>query len=126
MQISKFRIYKAVIAGGLAIAVAIAIATDTPLIALAAVVAAIGLAFILELRNKEIVRDERISQISGKAASASFNIMLILAAVAALGTALFRSQLPENVVFAGTVMGYFVCVALILHMCFYAYFSRKL
>ena len=126
MQISKFRIYKAVIAGGLAIAVAIAIATDTPLIALAAVVAAIGLAFILELRNKEIVRDERISQISGKAASASFNIMLILAAVAALGAALFRSQLPENVVFAGTVMGYFVCVALILHMCFYAYFSRKL
>ena len=126
MQISKFRIYKAVIAGGLAIAVAIAIATDTPLIALAAVVAAIGLAFILELRNKEIVRDERISQISGKAASASFNIMLILAAVAALGTALFRSQLPENVVFVGTVMGYFVCVALILHMCFYAYFSRKL
>jgi len=126
MQISKFRIYKAVIAGGLAIAVAIAIATDTPLIALAAVVAAIGLAFILELRNKEIVRDERISQISGKAASASFNIMLILAAVAALGAALFRSQLPENVVFVGTVMGYFVCVALILHMCFYAYFSRKL
>ena len=126
MQISKFRIYKAVIAGGLAIAVAIAIATGTPLIALAAVVAAIGLAFILELRNKEIVRDERISQISAKAASASFNIMLILAAVAALGTALFRSQLPENVVFAGTVMGYFVCVALILHMCFYAYFSRKL
>jgi len=126
MQISKFRIYKAVIAGGLAIAVAIAIATGTPLIALAAVVAAIGLAFILERRNKEIVRDERISQISAKAASASFNIMLILAAVAALGTALFRSQLPENVVFAGTVMGYFVCVALILHMCFYAYFSRKL
>jgi len=126
MQISKFRIYKAVIAGGLAIAVAIAIATDTPLIALAAVVAAIGLALILERRNKEIVRDERISQISGKAASASFNIMLILAAVAALGTALFRSQLPENVVFVGTVMGYFVCVALILHMCFYAYFSRKL
>jgi len=126
MQISKFRIYKAVIAGGLAIAVAIAIATDTPLIALAAVVAAIGLALILERRNKEIVRDERISQISGKAASASFNIMLILAAVAALGAALFRSQLPENVVFVGTVMGYFVCVALILHMCFYAYFSRKL
>ena len=126
MQISKFRIYRAVIAGGLAIAVAIAIATDTPLIALAAVVAAIGLALILERRNKEIVRDERISQISGKAASASFNIMLILAAVAALGTALFRSQLPENVVFVGTVMGYFVCVALILHMCFYAYFSRKL
>jgi len=126
MQISKFRIYRAVIAGGLAIAVAIAIATDTPLIALAAVVAAIGLALILERRNKEIVRDERISQISGKAASASFNIMLILAAVAALGAALFRSQLPENVVFVGTVMGYFVCVALILHMCFYAYFSRKL
>jgi len=126
MQISKFRIYRAVIAGGLAIAVAIAIATDTPLTALAAVVAAIGLALILERRNKEIVRDERISQISGKAASASFNIMLILAAVAALGTALFRSQLPENVVFVGTVMGYFVCVALILHMCFYAYFSRKL
>lgn len=126
MQISKFRIYKAIIAGGLVLAVAIAIGTDTPIIALLAVVAAIGLAFILERSNKEIVRDERISQISGKAASASFNITLILAAVASLGTALFRSQLPENVVFVGTIMGYFICVAVLLHMCFYAYFSRKL
>lgn len=126
MQISKFRIYKAIIAGGLGIAVAIAIATDTAIIALVAVIAAIVLAFILERSNKEIVRDERISQISGKAASASFNSVLMLAAVASLGTALFRSQLPENVVFVGAIMGYFICVALILHMCFYAYFSRKL
>ncbi len=126
MQISKFRIFKAIIAGGLVIAVAIAIGTGTAIIALVAVVVAIGLAFILERSNKDIVRDERVSQISGKAASASFNITLILAAVASLGTALFRSQLPENVVFVGTIMGYFICVALILHICFYAYFSRKL
>jgi len=126
MQISKFRIYRVIIAGGLVIAVAIAIGTDTPIIALAAVLVAIVLAFILERRNKEVVRDERISQISGKAASVSFNIMLILAAVASLGTALFRSQLPENVVFLGTIMGYFICAALLLYMCFYAYFSRKL
>jgi uncharacterized membrane protein len=126
MQKRKFRIYKAIIAGVLGIAVAIAIVTNTAIIALAAVVVGIALAFILERSNKEIVRDERISQISGKAASASFNSVLILAAVASLGTALFRSQLPENVVFVGAIMGYFICVALILHMCFYAYFSRKL
>ena len=105
---------------------AIAIVTDTAIIALVAVVVAIVLAFILERSNKEIVRDERISQISGKAASASLNIMLILAAIASLGIALFRSQLPENVVFFGSIMGYFICAALILHICFYAYFSRKL
>ena len=126
MKISRFRTYKAIIAGGLGICVAVAIANDTAIIALVAVVVAIVLAFILERSNKEIVRDERISQISGKAASASFNSTLILAAVASLGTALFRSQLPENVVFFGTIMGYFICVALILHVIFYAYFSRKL
>ena len=126
MQISKFRIYKGLIGGGLGLAVGIAIGTDTPIIALAAVVVAVGLSFILERSNKEIVRDERILQISGKAASASFNSVLILAAAAAVGAALFRSQLPENVVFVGTIMGYFVCVAVLLHMCFYAYFSRKL
>jgi uncharacterized membrane protein len=126
MQISKFRIYKAIIAGGLGIAVAIAIGTDTAIIALVAVVVAIVLAFILERSNKKIVRDERISQISGKAASASFYSVLILGAVASLGTALFRSQLPENVVFVGAIMGYFICVAVLLHMGFYAYFSRKL
>ena len=126
MQISKYRIYKAVIGGGLGAAVGIAIATDTAIIALVAVVLAIVLAFILERRNKEIVRDERISQISGRAASISFTIMLILAAVASLGTALFRNQLPKDVVFAGTIMGYFICVALLLYMCLYAYFSRKL
>jgi len=125
-KISKYRIYKALIGGGLAIAVGIAIGTNTALIALVAVVVAIFLAFILERRNKEIVRDERISQISGKAASASFTSMLILAAVASLSTALFHSQLPDNVVFAGTIMGYFICLALLLHMGFYAYFSRKL
>ncbi len=126
MQISRFRMYKWIIAGGLGIAVAIAIITNTAIIALAAVVVGIVLALILERSNKEIVRDERISQISGKAASASFNTTLILAAVASLGTALFRSQLPENVVFFGAIMGYFICVALLIHMCFYAYFSRKL
>jgi uncharacterized membrane protein len=126
MKISKFRIYKAIIAGGLGIAVAIAIVTNTPIIALVAVIVAIVLAFILERSNKEIVRDERISQISGKAASASFYSVLILGAVASLGTALFRSQLPENIVFVGTIMGYFICLALLLLMSFYLYFSRKL
>ena len=126
MQIGKFRTYKAIIAGGLGIAVTIAIVTNTAIIALAAVIAAIVLAFILERSNKEIVRDERISQINGKAASASFNIMLIVAALASLGIALFHSQLPENVVFFGAIMGYFICAALLLHLCFYAYFSRKL
>jgi len=126
MQISKFRIYKAIIAVGLVLAVAIAIGTDTAIIALVAVVVAIGLAFILERSNKDIVRDERVSQISGKAASASFTTTLLLSAAASLSTALFRNQLPENVVFVGTIMGYFICVALILNICFYAYFSRKL
>ena len=126
MQIDKFRIYKAIIAGGLGVAVAVAIATDTAVIALVAVVIAIAVAFIVERSNKEIVRDERISQISGKAASASFNSMLILGAIAALGIALFHSQLPENVVFFGAIMGYFICAALLIHLCFYAYFSRKL
>ena len=126
MRISRFLIYKWIIAGGLGIAVAIAIVTDMAIIALAAVVVAIVLALILERRNKEIIRDERISQISGKAATASFYSVLILGAAASLGIALFRSQLPENVVFFGTIMGYFVCAVLLLHLGFYAYFSRKL
>lgn len=123
---NKYRIYKAIIGGGLGIAVAVAIITDTAVIALAAVVAAIILAFILERRNKEIIRDERVSQISGKAATASFNAVIILAAIASLGIALFHSHLPENIVFFGSIMGYFICVALIVHICFYFYFSRKM
>lgn len=126
MKISRFRIYKVFIAVGLGIAVAIAITTDIPIIALLAVLAAIPVAIILERTNKEIVRDERILQISGKAASFSFYSVLALGAAAALVTALLRSQLPENVVFFGTMMGYFVCIALLLHIGFYAYFSRKL
>jgi uncharacterized membrane protein len=126
MQANKFRIYKAVIAGGLGLAVAIAIGTNTPLIALVAVLIAIALAFIVERSNKEIVRDERITQINGKAATASFNTVLILAAAASLVIALFRSQLAENVVFFGSIMGYITCAALLLHIAYYAYFSRKL
>jgi uncharacterized membrane protein len=126
MQISKYRIYKGIIAGVLGIAVAIAIITNTAIIALVAVVAGIAVAITLERSNKEVVRDERILQISGKAATASFNTVLILGAIIALGTALFRSQLPENIVFVGAIMGYFICVALIIQLCFYAYFSRKL
>ncbi len=126
MKLSRFRIYRALIAGGLAVAIAVAIATEMPVIALGAVVAAIALAIILERHNKEIVRDERIVQINGKAATWAFNSVIILAALAALGAALFRNQLPENIVFLGNIMGYFVCVAIILHLCFYAYFSRKL
>jgi uncharacterized membrane protein len=126
MKINKFRIYRALIAAGLAIAVGIAITTDTPVIALGAVVAAIILAFSLELRKKGTVRDERISQISKNASSAAFSIMIILAAAASLGIALFGKQLPENVVFLGSIMGYFVCAAVFLNLCFYAYYSRKM
>jgi len=126
MQISRFRMYKWLIAVGLGIAVAIAIITNTAIIALVAVVIGIVLALILERSNKEIVRDERISQITGKAASVSFYGTLILGAVASLGIALFHGRLPENVVFFGTIMGYFICVALLLYMGCYAYFSRKL
>ena len=126
MKISKFRIYKAVIGGGLGCAVGVAIGTNTPIIALAAVIVAIVLAFILERSNKEIVRDERILQINWKAAYAAFICILILAAAASLGIALFHSQLPENVVFLGSIMGYLICAALILHICFYAYYSRKI
>jgi uncharacterized membrane protein len=126
MQISRFRMYKWLIAGGLGIAVAIAIITNTAIIALAAVVIGIVLALILERSNREIVRDERISQITGKAASVSFYSTLILGAAASLGIALFHSWLPENVIYFGTIMGYFICVALLLYMGSYAYFSRKL
>ena len=126
MQLSKYRIYKGVIAGGLAVAIAIAIVTNTPLVALAAVIAAILAAFIVERTNREVVSDERITQINGKAATASFYIMLALAALASLVIALFHNQFPENIVFFGSIMGYFVCGALLLHIAFYAYFSRKL
>ncbi len=126
MQMKKYPIYKALISGGLAIAIGIAIVTEAPIIALAAVIAAIAVAITIERTNKEVVKDERICQISWKAASATFNTVVILAALASLVTALFRSQLPENIVFVGTTMGFFVCVALLLQICFYAYFSRKL
>ncbi len=126
MKLSRFRIYRAIIACGLAVAIAVAIATDMPVIALAAVIAAIALAIILERRNREIVRDERIVQINGKAATWAFNSVIVIAALAALVAALFRDRLPENIVFLGSIMGYFVCFAITLHLCFYAYFSRKL
>lgn len=126
MNIRKYRFYKALIAFGLAVAIGIAVVTETPVIALAAVIAAVAVAIAIERSNKEIVRDERIVQISGKAASATFNTVVIVAALASLGIALFHSKLPENIVFVGTIMGYFICVALLLQICFYAYFSRKL
>jgi uncharacterized membrane protein len=126
MKVSRFRLYKAGIGAMLGICVGIAISIDIPVIALAGVVIAILLAVIVERGNKEIVRDERISQISTKAAAVSFTIILITSAAASLGTALFRSQLPENIIFAGSLMGYFICVAMLIYICFYLYYSRKL
>ena len=122
----KYSIYRALIVALGIIGVAVAIFMNTPIIALAVVVVAVVLAFILERRNKEIVQDERITQIRGKAAFASFITMLLLAGVISLITALFRNQLPESIVFTGSIMGYSICVALLLYMCIYIYLSRKL
>ena len=126
MQMKKYSIYRALIVGVGIIGVAVAIFINTPIIALAVVVVAVVLAFIMERRNKEIVQDERITQIRGKAAFASFSTMLILAGAISLITALFRNQLPESIVFTGSIMGYSICVALLLYMCIYIYLSRKL
>jgi uncharacterized membrane protein len=126
MKINKYRVYRMLIGGGLAITVGLAIATNIPLIALAGVAVAIALAFIMERSNKEVVSDERVLQIRWKSGSAAFTIMMILAAVASLGIALFNKQLPENVVFFGSIMGYYVCAAVLLQLGFYTYFSRKL
>jgi uncharacterized membrane protein len=126
MRVKKYSIYRFLIMAGVIIAVVVAVTTDTPIIAVAAVIAAVAVALLLERRNKEIVRDERISHISGKSSYIAFNIMLLLAGLSSLATALFRSRLPENVVFAGSIMGYSVCVALLLYMFLYIYLSRKL
>ncbi len=126
MYMKKYNIYRSLIVAGGIIAVAVAIIINIPLIALAAVVITVALAVILERSNKEIVRDERGSQIKGKAAFTAFFSMLILAGVVSLVTALFRSQLPESVVFAGSIMGYSICIALLLYMCIYIFLSRKL
>jgi uncharacterized membrane protein len=126
MYMNKYNIYRALIVVGGVIAVAVAIITNIPIIALAAVVATVLLAIILERSNKEIVRDERVAQIRGKTANIAFFSMLILAGVMSLVTALFRNQLPESIVFAGSILGYSICASLLIYMCIYIVLSRKL
>jgi uncharacterized membrane protein len=125
MTSKTLRIFTAVIAVVLAIAVGWSIIVGNFFVPIIAVVLAIGLSYLLRRRTKEVTKDERTALLYEKAAVATIRFCIPL--VALIGIILFalRERLSPEMEAAAYVLAYVACGLLVVHSAFYSYYSRR-
>ena len=90
-----------------------------------AVVCAIGLKMLLRRATKEVMKDERTTLLSEKAAGATLRLTLPLAAIGSLVLLLLKDRLSDDATQLAYVLSYAVSILLLVHLAFYSYYSRK-
>jgi uncharacterized membrane protein len=90
-----------------------------------AVVCATGLKMLLRRATKEVMKDERTTLLSEKAAGATLRLTLPLAAIGSLVLLVLKERLSDDAAQLAYVLSYAVCILLLVHLAFYFYYSRK-
>ena len=126
MERKKFNLYKLVITAGVGFLVGLSAISGELTIAVAAVVIAMILLYLLKSRVKQVIEDERIYRISEKASRRTIQVVGTITALLGLTIiGLSRSgylELDE----VGFSLVYFATGLLMVYMLFYGYYAKKL
>ena len=125
MTSKTFRIIKAALAGVLAITAGWSIMTQNFTALVAAIIVAIGLVYLLRIRTKEIMKDERSILLYEKAAGATIRFCVPAIAIGSAIIALLQDKLPSSLGPVSSTLAYTACGFLLVHAALYSYFSRK-
>ena len=120
-----FRVSSALIAAALAIAIGWSIIAHNFIVAIIAVILAIGASYLLRRASREVTKDERTKLLYEKAAGATIRLILPLTAVASLILLALQDRVSDDVTLVAYVLAYTTCAMLLLHLGFYSYYNRK-
>jgi uncharacterized membrane protein len=124
MKYKNFKTIKAVTAFFLAMIMAQAVVLSNYFLAIAAVLAAIAVIFVLRKKVEGVLADERDYAIAGKAARISLSIFSVVTAIA---TFVFMSLRNLNPVYEviGSVLAYSVCSLLLLNGILFTFYEKR-
>ena len=125
MRGRTFRVSSALIAVALVVAVGSSIVAGNFIVAIVAVVLALGANYVLRRANREVTQDERTTLLYEKAAGATIRLALPITAVASLILLALQDRVSDDVTLVAYVLAYATCILLLLHLGFYSYYSRK-
>ena len=125
MRGRTFRISSALIAAALAIAIGWSIVAGNFIVAIIAVILALGASYLLRRVSREVTQDERTTLLYEKAAGATMRLILPIIAVASLILLALQDRVSDDVTLVAYVLAYTTCVMLLLHLGFYSYYNRK-
>ena len=125
MRGRTFRVSSALIAAALAVAIGWSIVAHNFIVAIVAVILALGASYLLRRTTKEVTQDERTSLLYEKAAGATIRFTLPIAAVASLILLALQDRVSDDVTLVAYVLAYTTCIMLLLHLGFYSYYNRK-
>jgi uncharacterized membrane protein len=125
MTNKTLRTLTAIIAVVLAMVVGWSVIAGNFFVPIIAVVLAIGLAYFLRRRTKEVTKDERTALLYEKAAGATIKFCVPLVAVIGIILFILRERLSPEMAAASYILAYVACGFLIAHSAFYSYYSRK-
>jgi len=125
MRGRTFRISSALIAAALAVSIGWSIIARNFIVAILAVILAIGASYLLRRASREVTKDERTTLLYEKAAGSTMRLILPIIAVASLILLALQDRVSDDVTLVAYVLAYTTCVMLLLHLGFYSYYNRK-
>ena len=125
MKKKKFAQFHALLGAFLGALVGYSVATGNAALIVIAVAVGLVVEHLYRKRTKEVLEDERILKIAGRASYKTFRVGGIALAVAgALLLALSKAGYPQFEQM-GLALAFSVCVLLVLYVSFYSFYSKK-
>ena len=125
MRGRNFRVSSALIAAALAIAIGWSIVAGNFIVAIIAVILALGASYLLRRATRAVTQDERTTLLYEKAAGATIRLILPITAVASLILLALQDRVSDDVTLVAYVLAYTICILLLVHLGFYSYYNRK-
>ena len=126
MKYKKFKIYRTIVAATLGAIVGVFTVSGNYVVPIVAIIVAFFLMYFLKTRVKEVITDERIEKISGKASYMTCMIIAVGMAFGGIVLMAFKEKYPVYLPVAYT-LSYLACGMILLYSIFFRYYyTRKI
>lgn len=124
IEYKKFKIYRLIIVIILTAIMSTFVAIGNFIIPLIIFAIAFVVMFLLNKKTKELLTDERIDKIAGRASRITMSIFVIIMAVAGITLVALRNVYPQYALL-GNVLLFSECGMMLLYFILFKYYSKK-
>ncbi|MBU2562736.1 MAG: DUF2178 domain-containing protein [Nanoarchaeota archaeon] len=126
IKYKQYRFYKLLIVLVLAAIVGASVSAGNFVLPLALFLVALILMFVLRKKVDEVLVDERVNKIAGRASRIVLSVSVVIMALSGMVLIAIRESYPEYLI-TGYVFSYFACGMLFLYVILFKYyFSKKI